>query len=64
MERGLLGNNFRLVQRIQLAASTKHARGSHGKRRYVEAAKDEGKEEKDENQVERKDGCRNQMVGS
>ena len=57
VERRLLGKNFLLVQRMQLAASAKQAGGVNGRRRDNAEAKNEDYERSDkENQVKRKNG--------
>ena len=55
--RRLLGQNLRLVQRIQLPATAKQAGGVGGRRRDEAAAKNEDYERSDkENQIKRKNG--------
>ena len=55
--RRLLGKNFLLVQRIQLAASAKRAGGVSGRGGYEAAAKDGDHERSEkENQIKRKNG--------
>ena len=58
MERRVLGNSLRFVQRVQLAADAKQAVRVNGRRRRDEAvAKDENYEGFDEeNQIKRKTG--------
>ena len=47
-EEKIVGQEFCFAQRIQLAASTQHARGFDGRRRDEAAAKNEGSERYDE----------------
>ena len=65
VERRLLGQNLRLVQRMQLATTARQAGGVGGRRRRDEsAAKSRDYERSDkENQIERKNGRRKQIVG-
>ena len=48
VERRLLGKNLRLVERVQPAASAKHAGRANGRRRHEEAPMNEGYERYDE----------------
>ena len=64
VERRLLGKNFLLFWRIQLAAIAKHAGGVDGRRRDEAAAKNGYHERSDEeNQIQRKNGCQEPTVG-
>ena len=57
LERRLFGKNFRIVQRIQLAACAKHAGGFDGRRRDEASGKNEPHEKDDEeNGIKRKSG--------
>ena len=60
----LLGKNFILVYRIQLAAFAKQAGGVNRRGGDEAAAKDGYHERSDkENQIKRKDGCQKSLVG-